>query len=117
MSRWPRALAASLVATAFLSAAPSPREVWADSSTTLPLTGFGGIAVDDARGHVFVSGGPGTNSIAVLDFDGTLVPIEADPATPRLDSGTAATLRSLQGRESLVTTILSGRALKDPCSD
>src|SRR2546423_15455849 len=48
-----------------------------------------------------------------LDFDGTLVPIEADPATPRLDSGTAATLRSLQGRESLVTTILSGRALKD----
>ena len=73
MSRWPRALAALLVATAFLSAAPSPREVWADSSTTLPLTGFGGIAVDDARGHVFVSGGPGTNSIAVLDFDGTPV--------------------------------------------
>lgn len=48
-----------------------------------------------------------------LDFDGTLVPIEADPASPRLDSGTAETLRLLLGRDSMVTTILSGRAVED----
>jgi trehalose 6-phosphate phosphatase len=48
-----------------------------------------------------------------LDFDGTLVPIEADPASPRLDPGTADTLRSLLGRDSFVTTILSGREVED----
>jgi trehalose 6-phosphate phosphatase len=49
-----------------------------------------------------------------LDFDGTLVPIEADPASPRLDSRTAATLRLLQsGGDSLAITILSGRAVED----
>src|SRR5258708_10933448 len=48
-----------------------------------------------------------------LDFDGTLVPIAADPASPRLDSRAHETLRMLLVRESLVTTILSGRAVED----
>ncbi len=48
-----------------------------------------------------------------LDFDGTLVPIEADPAVPRLDERTAATLRLMSSLDSVVTTIISGRAVED----
>jgi trehalose 6-phosphate phosphatase len=48
-----------------------------------------------------------------LDFDGTLVPIEADPASPRLDSDGTETLRLLLGQDFVVTTILSGRAVAD----
>lgn len=48
-----------------------------------------------------------------LDFDGTLVPIEANPALPRLDSETAEALQGLSSRDLLVTTIISGRAVED----
>ena len=48
-----------------------------------------------------------------LDFDGTLVPIEANPASPRLDSGTAEALQSLSSRDFLITTVISGRAVED----
>lgn len=48
-----------------------------------------------------------------LDFDGTLVPIEEDPAAPRLDERTASTLRLMSSLDSLVTTIISGRAVED----
>jgi trehalose 6-phosphate phosphatase len=48
-----------------------------------------------------------------LDFDGTLVPIEADPASPRLDSEGTETLRLLLAQDFVVTTILSGRAVAD----
>jgi trehalose 6-phosphate phosphatase len=48
-----------------------------------------------------------------LDFDGTLVPIEADPGSPRLDPATAETLRLISDRDFLVTTIISGRAVED----
>jgi len=48
-----------------------------------------------------------------LDFDGTLVPIAADPAAPRLDPATADTLNLLSTQDSLVTTIISGRAVED----
>ena len=48
-----------------------------------------------------------------LDFDGTLVPIEANPALPRLDSGTAKALQALSSRDFLVTTVISGRAVED----
>ena len=51
-----------------------------------------------------------------LDFDGTLVPIEADPGLPRLDAGTAQTLGALATRDLLITTIISGRALEDLCA-
>jgi len=48
-----------------------------------------------------------------LDFDGTLVPIEANPASPRLDSGTAKALQALSSRDFLVTSVISGRAVED----
>lgn len=48
-----------------------------------------------------------------LDFDGTLVPIAADPATPRLDSATRETLRRISSKESCVVSIISGRAIDD----
>ena len=48
-----------------------------------------------------------------LDFDGTLVPIEADPQSPRLDPATMDTLQTLSNQESLLTTIISGRAIED----
>lgn len=48
-----------------------------------------------------------------LDFDGTLVPIESDPRTPKPDQTTVDTLKKLAGRKFLVTTIISGRAVED----
>src|SRR5579871_5142071 len=48
-----------------------------------------------------------------LDFDGTLVPIDPDPAAPRLNAGIAETLKTVSGLDHLVTTIISGRALQD----
>jgi hypothetical protein len=62
---------ASASATAF-----SP---WAaaDATTLLPFPGSAGaniwMAVDDAHQHVFVSAGPGTSSIVVLDYAGNIV--------------------------------------------
>jgi WD40 repeat protein len=41
--------------------------------TQLPLSAFGGMAVDGAHQRVFVSGGAGTSSIVVLDFTGAIV--------------------------------------------
>jgi len=41
-----------------------------------------------------------------LDFD-------ADPTVPQLDPGTAETLKLLSSQDSLVTTIISGRAVED----
>jgi trehalose 6-phosphate phosphatase len=48
-----------------------------------------------------------------LDFDGTLAPIEADFAAPKLDPGVGETLALLASQPSLVTTIISGRAVED----
>jgi len=48
-----------------------------------------------------------------LDFDGTLVPIAADPREPQLDSETAAALKLISSRQSLATTVISGRAVED----
>jgi hypothetical protein len=51
-------------------ASPSPSA--AAGGTTLPLNGFFDMVVDADRGHVFVSGGPGNSSIAVMNLDGSL---------------------------------------------
>lgn len=48
-----------------------------------------------------------------LDFDGTLVPISADPAEPRLDPDTCQTLEMIASRDLSTTTIISGRAVED----
>jgi len=56
---------------------------------------------------------PGSRSFLFLDFDGTLAPIEADFARPRLDAAASETLAALAALPSLVTTIISGRAVED----
>ncbi len=48
-----------------------------------------------------------------LDFDGTLSPIESDFAAPKLNPGIAETLALLASQPSVVTTIISGRAVED----
>jgi trehalose 6-phosphate phosphatase len=48
-----------------------------------------------------------------LDFDGTLVPIAADPAASRLDPSTVALLKLLAHQQLLTTTVISGRAVED----
>jgi trehalose 6-phosphate phosphatase len=48
-----------------------------------------------------------------LDFDGTLVPIAADPMEPQLDPDTAETLKQIASQEFLALTIISGRAIED----
>ena len=47
----------------------------ANSATQLPFSNQNGawLAVDPAAGHVFVSGGPGTSSIVVLNYAGAIV--------------------------------------------
>jgi hypothetical protein len=45
----------------------------ASAATPLPLTTFAEIAVDTQGEHVFVSGGSGSSTIAVLDYAGNLV--------------------------------------------
>ncbi|HEY4237102.1 MAG TPA: hypothetical protein VGM45_07190 [Gaiellaceae bacterium] len=47
----------------------------ATSATQLPFSNQNGawLAVDPAAGHVFVSGGPGTSSIVVLNYAGAIV--------------------------------------------
>src|SRR5580765_1147964 len=61
---------AALVATGAI--AGSSALAGTGSSVALGATGFGSIAVDDANGHVFVSG-PAANQVLVFDFDGNLV--------------------------------------------
>jgi trehalose-phosphatase len=54
------------------------------------------------------------NRIALfLDFDGTLAPIVADPSTARLSEVVREALLRLVERESIVTTVISGRAVED----
>lgn len=45
------------------------------SGTRLPFSGDarGDIVVDEARGHVFVSGGPGSTEVVVTDLDGQVL--------------------------------------------
>jgi DNA-binding beta-propeller fold protein YncE len=51
----------------------APATAFGGNSTTLPLTSYGGLSLAEADGHVFVSGGNGSSTIAVLDTDGNLV--------------------------------------------
>ena len=48
-----------------------------------------------------------------LDFDGTLTPIAEDPASVHLSDAVRHALGRLAERESIVTTIISGRAVED----
>jgi trehalose 6-phosphate phosphatase len=54
------------------------------------------------------------NGIALfLDFDGTLAPIVPDPANAQLSEVVREALQRVVDRESIVTTIISGRAVED----
>jgi trehalose 6-phosphate phosphatase len=68
-----------------------------------------GPVISDVKEHLAA---PGSISL-FLEFDGTLVPIDADPAVPHLDPGTTETLRVLASRDELATVIVSGRAVED----
>jgi trehalose 6-phosphate phosphatase len=48
-----------------------------------------------------------------LDFDGTLAPIVPDPAAAQMSEAVRDALRGLVERDSIVTTIISGRAVED----
>jgi trehalose 6-phosphate phosphatase len=57
---------------------------------------------------------PASGTISLfLDFDGTLVPISGDPDAPRLSAAASHALELLSGRQGIVTTIISGRAIED----
>jgi trehalose 6-phosphate phosphatase len=79
-----------------------------DGAVTLSYTPIAGI-VDDIEARLSA-----VELISLfLDFDGTLVPIEPDPRSPRPDQATVDTLKKLAGQKFLVTTIISGRAVED----
>src|SRR5512133_1220152 len=59
-----------MTATALVLAAVAP--AFARASTDLGPIGFGTMVVDDARGHVLVSG-PTGNVVEILDFSGNVV--------------------------------------------
>jgi trehalose 6-phosphate phosphatase len=48
-----------------------------------------------------------------LDFDGTLAPIVADPANAQMSDAVRDVLRRVVGLDSIVTTVISGRAVED----
>lgn len=57
-------------AVALAVAVPVVAAPTASAATSLPLSGFGDIVVDDLHERVFVSGGPSSNGIVVTDFSG-----------------------------------------------
>jgi len=60
-------IAASVLA-APLAASPAS----ADGVVSLPIAGFSDILVDQAHGHVFITGGTGSSSIVVTNLDGAI---------------------------------------------
>src|SRR5438045_7972020 len=66
--------AAVALATLSLPASMSTASATATSvSVPVPLNGFGGMVVDGAHGHVFVSGGTGDSRVVVFDLVGNVV--------------------------------------------
>jgi trehalose 6-phosphate phosphatase len=70
-------------------------------------------AVNRITGEVTRRATSGSQFSLFLDFDGTLVPIAATPATPQLDSQTRETLRRIANKHFCVTSIISGRSIED----
>ena len=67
------ALAVAITTAAGLALAPlTTTPASADGITSLPLEGFADILVDQAHGHVFITGGTGSSDIVVTDLDGVV---------------------------------------------
>src|SRR5688572_22181026 len=68
------AISAAMSVAAGMLAAPlvAQTPATADGIVTLPLELFSDILVDQARGHVFMTGGPTSTSILVTNLDGAL---------------------------------------------
>lgn len=76
---------------ALLAGAAAPARADTTGRTELPLSSIGGMTVDPVGQHVFVSGGPSTSSIVVLDFQGNIVKTitgEAGASQMALDTAT-----------------------------
>lgn len=72
------AVVLGVVLTASTSSVRASSNVQA--TTQLPTPCCGGMAIDAAAGHIFLSGGNGSNSIYVLDLNGNLVQtIDGEP--------------------------------------
>jgi sugar lactone lactonase YvrE len=70
------------------------------AATNLGTANFGDMVVDDAHRHVFVSGGGGSSSVFVLDYDGNLVETITGLSWPvgmALDSATSTLYVALNG--------------------
>jgi hypothetical protein len=97
-------VAASLFVGAFMMPfAGTP--AFADSSTPLPLTDFGGMVVDSAHSHVFVSG---HGSVVVLDYSGSIVTNitgEAGASGLALDASTSTLYVALNAGEMAIDKI------------
>jgi sugar lactone lactonase YvrE/phage gp46-like protein len=73
--------------------APVTSAAGADAAVPLPFAHFADIAVDAVHGHVFISGGSGSDSLLVTDLDGnTVTTIPSEPGATSLalsaDGGT-----------------------------
>jgi hypothetical protein len=58
---------------AWTTAIPTVAHAGVAADPRLPLSGFGAILVDQAHGHVFLSGGPSARAVLVTDLRGRLV--------------------------------------------
>jgi hypothetical protein len=70
------------------------------AATNLGPANFGDMVVDDAHRHVFVSGGGGSSSVFVLDYDGNLVETITGLSWPvgmALDTATSTLYVALNG--------------------
>src|SRR5918992_3464605 len=66
----PRAFLSLALAAAALLAFSAPAVA---APTPLSLNGFSDLVVDEAKARVYVSGGSGSSSVVVLDFNGNVV--------------------------------------------
>jgi YVTN family beta-propeller protein len=97
------AVAASAAVVAGLALAAPARA----NNDSLQLPGYGAIVVDQTHKHVFVSGGPSANAIAVADFDGDRdKPITGQPgATGMVLSADGTTLYAALSTGDAITAI------------
>jgi hypothetical protein len=82
----------------------------ADAGVPLPLPHFSHMVVDGPHGHVFISGGPGSDSLVVTDLDGdNPTTISGEPgATGLALSADGATLFAALPQSDAISAISTG---------